>query len=89
MVDIPEAEIYQDCINLSPNPATSEITVDLSGSPDQISKIVILDIKGTEVKHLQKSGNSFQIQISDLPQGIYILRLFKGNFFQVKRFIKI
>ena len=89
LLDIKNAETSEDWVNILPNPATSEITLEVSGSPVQVCEIVILDLNGIAVKQIKKSGNRFQISISDLPQGIYILKMFQGNHFHIKKFIKI
>ncbi|MFI5172765.1 MAG: T9SS type A sorting domain-containing protein [Chitinophagales bacterium] len=59
-------------VNVFPNPAVNSILVDMLISADDV--ITINDISGHEV--INVSGNSI-IDISDLPAGIYVLKIFE------------
>jgi hypothetical protein len=60
--------------NLYPNPATSTITLNWNTSVD-LKAIAILDISGKMIfsKNISSQGN-VQIDIGQLPAGIYMLQ---------------
>lgn len=89
LVGVPQADVPPDWIRLQPNPATSEVTVTVTGNPDQKAEYVVLDINGTVIKHQQVPGTTFKIPTDDLPRGVYMLKVYSGNHYQVKRFIRI
>lgn len=63
---------------LFPNPATTQITIQAKGqSLSKMSELVVYDIVGHEMKSfdLGNGKSSFQINLEDLLQGIYILKI--------------
>ncbi len=62
----------QPSLQVYPNPATSEVTIALGdGQPVDID---LYDIRGQKVRSLHQAGGIVSINLSGLPQGIYILR---------------
>lgn len=57
-----------------PNPARHSVTVDLDGIYTTGS-IAIYDLTGTKIKNQDFSGSETEIDISDLTDGFYVLRL--------------
>lgn len=53
-----------------PNPTTGHITID---HPETVSEAAIFDMMGKKVRQLDLSGTRSDIDIGDLPNGIYIL----------------
>lgn len=60
-------------IKVYPNPASTEIYIDLTGSNTSIEQLRMVSIHGQEIKHYQK--NDRVIDISTLSAGVYILQI--------------
>lgn len=76
-------------ISIYPNPATNNITVDLSALDGIDFTITILDITGKVMQQtsVNKDEKSI-IGLSDFAKGLYFLRITNGNTFVTKEFIK-
>lgn len=61
-------------ITVAPNPAHSSITVRSYGLQQASGTITISDMTGRALLQQQATGNSSTLDISTLPQGIYMLR---------------
>jgi len=84
-IDVSENEIA-DQFYFFPNPANSSITLTY---PYNSSRIQIIDVLGREFKTIILSAaTTSQIDISDLPSGIYFLRLFTDHVNLTRRMIK-
>ncbi len=68
-------------LSLFPNPTTNKLTI--SGI-NNFDRYVIYSANGSKIKE----GTSSTINVTILPQGIYFLRVEKGNQNLVKKFIK-
>ncbi|MDX1941851.1 MAG: M1 family aminopeptidase, partial [Saprospiraceae bacterium] len=62
-------------INIFPNPAQAELTIDLKKFSIKVWQMDLLDAKGSLVKRLSISSNLETIDISDISSGFYILKL--------------
>jgi len=60
-------------IKIYPNPASTEIYIDLTGINNQIESLRIVSIHGQVLKHYRK--NDRKIDISALGEGVYILQI--------------
>ncbi|MBL7895432.1 MAG: T9SS type A sorting domain-containing protein [Bacteroidia bacterium] len=69
-------------LNLSPNPAHSKIVINAS---DKIESVEVYDISG---KLISTHSNTNEIDVSELTQGMYFLRMNFGNEIVTKKFIK-
>ncbi len=56
-----------------PNPAGEQVI--LKFPDDHIKEVKVLSILGSEVKHLQVTGNVLSIPCSDLKPGVYFIRV--------------
>ena len=65
-------EAVRDGITIYPNPASSEIYVDLTESNDQIAHLRIVSLHG---QVLQQARNAGRIAVSTLSEGVYILQI--------------
>lgn len=76
--------------NLHPNPAQSTLNITLSNLAEV--KVVLTDLLGQELKQfffdVQSSKSVRSIDISELPSGLYFVRVEQGARQLVKRFIK-
>jgi len=68
-----------------PNPADKFINISLNSGKSGI--IRIFDITGREQKAAQLIGIQAQIDISDLPEGMYVIRLYTDKNYIDKKFV--
>ncbi|HRD40023.1 MAG TPA: T9SS type A sorting domain-containing protein [Bacteroidia bacterium] len=68
--------------NLSPNPAHSKLVIHAN---DKIESVEVYDISG---KLISTHSNTNEIDVSELTQGMYFLRMNFGNEIVTKKFIK-
>jgi len=69
-----------------PNPATSTITFE--SKIYQLQSFKIIDVLGREIYYLQPFSNKTEIDVSQLPSGIYILQMQSKNGVSSKKFVK-
>lgn len=74
-------------VSLYPNPAESMVRMDFSTSG--LHQIILIDVNGKPLKQLQTSAMTFALNISDLPSGVYLVRVNTGANQSVQRFIKL
>ena len=74
-----DIELVNTEINVFPNPASDQLTVDISNIPvAQQGYLRIVNMQGMEVMHTPLQGNSqLQLNIQHLPLGLYHLQLYK------------
>jgi hypothetical protein len=85
MVGINESK--ESKFSLYPNPATDKITVELSGMT-QGGNLTIVDIEGQEFITRQITEPKTQIDISNLPSGVYFVQLTKDKTVEVEKVVK-
>jgi hypothetical protein len=86
-IDAPASNALFDGLLCYPNPATDMVVVSVSSQQSAVSSQVTLkiyDLYGREVKTLVEEmrspgGYSVRADVSDLPAGVYIVRLQAGN----------
>jgi hypothetical protein len=74
--------VLENCI-VYPNPASDFVKINNSGN----CRITVIDMVGKVVLKLENQFNSFSINISKLPTGIYNLQLNKDNYLINKKLI--
>jgi hypothetical protein len=67
-------------INIYPNPASENITLDFITENEISGTVIIRDIIGRVCKQVDIHSKTSVISISDLPQGIYILTFIDENY---------
>lgn len=74
--------LSQNDISVFPNPTTSQLTVKLGSAAKNSYRLELINLSGQLVQLLtiQKSQTSIQIDMEDLPAGIYFLRSDAENF---------
>ena len=77
-------------LNAYPNPVTSTMNVYFNGSTNPDTKVDIYDAVGKLViSQPISSATNYQLNLSDLPRGIYMLKLMdNSNVIQTKKIIK-
>jgi photosystem II stability/assembly factor-like uncharacterized protein len=71
-------------LNIYPNPTSTTITIETLSS----GRLSILNLHGQEVMKLQVTGPMIQIDISNLPNGVYFVRLTSEKMVEFGKFIK-
>lgn len=73
-------------LNIYPNPVNDYVNVSVQGNIDRTSVLNIFDSKGKLVRIVRVTNNVQQINISDLPKGVYLIKLNTGNL--TSKFVK-
>ena len=80
-------------VKIFPNPAQNQVNITIDFEKYDNFDIVISDIQGKTMLNTQlisnKSNNQLSIDISQIPQGIYSIKLLSKNFIYHYKFIKI
>lgn len=70
---------------LYPNPVKDKLTVE---SGQMIDHYEVYSILGEKVSCHETNAAVFEINVNELPQGVYFIRLHSDGMIQTKRFIK-
>ena len=65
-------------LDIHPNPANSRATITYQTSDDGQATLAVFDISGRLVREeveLDSFGSSYELELSDLPNGIYLVQL--------------
>jgi hypothetical protein len=84
---IKEHQPSETTFTICPNPANDKITVETSSTP-AVSQLSIINLNGQEVLASQISEPKTQIDISNLPRGVYFVRLTNDRTVEVRKFVK-
>ncbi len=74
--------ILQNGLQAFPNPATDELTVALKNNFSELTRVSIFNSLGVSVKNISKdalNGTHLTTDVSNLPTGTYLVRLFSKN----------
>ena len=88
------ARVSITSVQLAPNPASDllNISFDVEVVKNSRSQLSILSNTGTLIQQEQvptvEGNNIYEVNIANLPQGIYYLQLRNGDDYQYKKFIK-
>lgn len=74
-------------ISIYPNPVSDFLIISRIGSKDGLGKLFIYQLNGRLMKTLEVR-NDASVHLSDLPRGMYILKLHYGNDIMIKKIIK-
>jgi len=80
--DIPS----EDDFTLYPNPTHDLITYDVGAQ--QLHQIEILDFQGRVIKQFQTESPSGDLDLSDLPNGVYAFKVYTEDYIKTKKMIK-
>lgn len=72
---------------LAPNPFTDNLSVKVKSKADQYY-IRVYNMSGTEVRPAQRISNGQTINLSSLPTGMYVLKIYVGNEVITRKVIK-
>jgi photosystem II stability/assembly factor-like uncharacterized protein len=80
--------IYHSSFKVYPNPSFSSITIELSRPPSDGTYITISSINGKKVISQRIPDRKTEIDISSLPAGIYIIKVWNDKNVMVQKVIK-
>jgi len=72
-------EMSENNINLYPNPAKDHVNIEFATGNDYSANVTIFDAQGRIVMEEIISGGNTQINVSNLKQGVYIVRITTSN----------
>lgn len=87
-VGLPEDNLSENLFTISPNPSSTQITIETAGLQTKF-QISIFNLNGQEVIQRQITDPRMVIDISDLPGGIYFVRITGESAVGIQKFIKI
>ena len=73
-------------IRIFPNPAKAQVSVQNTGSGETM-QIQILDLTGKLIQETRSSETLSTLEISRLPAGIYLVKVFAGNTSKVEKLV--
>ncbi len=72
--DIPEVLLSN--VNIYPNPVNDLMNIHSDVSFDEV---LITDISGRTIKTVRASGNNMSVNVNQLPEGIYMIKILNNN----------
>ena len=73
-------------VRIYPNPTSNTLYIESEDAT--IDHIVVLDLTGKEILHQDILGNRGEINVSSLPNGVYMLKALCNGSFQISKFVK-
>ena len=86
---IPSIKTDELPIDIYPNPAFSQTTVNFNFTESISGDINIIDFSGKIVKSYKFSGQNMKLKLNDLTSGVYLIKLESKNILAVRKLIKI
>ncbi|MDD5570165.1 MAG: M20/M25/M40 family metallo-hydrolase [Bacteroidales bacterium] len=75
-------------LRIYPNPANDKITIELPEAGSRKTEVVVYNLNGKEIKKLRAMSHELRVDISDLPSGIYFVKVMNENGVSVGKFVK-
>lgn len=72
-IGVKEESITQNSLHMYPNPATDLVTIECNESNVSIKEIEVTNIMGTKLRSENVNRPSYQLNISDLSDGVYFI----------------
>ncbi|WP_321373604.1 LamG-like jellyroll fold domain-containing protein [uncultured Draconibacterium sp.] len=88
LTDIEDAEFSVIDINMYPNPARDQFSIQFSNTPFPDTRIILMDITGKELQSRVVRSNIETFDIQTYPDGIYLVKTIFGNHYHVNKLIK-
>jgi hypothetical protein len=80
-------ELQKSRLSIYPNPATDKITIEISGVTEE-NNLSIVNIEGMELIRQKITDNKTEIDIGNLPSGVYFVRLTDEKTVEMGKIIK-
>ncbi|WOK05353.1 T9SS type A sorting domain-containing protein [Imperialibacter roseus] len=84
----PEEDAYLDQLTLYPNPAKGHLNIGLSDANEVIRQIKVFEIGGKDISGTLFFTSPTQIDVSEVVNGVYIVRVVTDKRTYIARFIK-
>lgn len=85
---LPTIQLQENLILLFPNPAVSELNIQLTNN-EIIQAIEVFDLNGKTIfTQSNFMGNTAKIDVRDLISGTYLVKVSTQNLFTIKKFVK-
>ncbi|MCB9282852.1 MAG: HYR domain-containing protein [Lewinellaceae bacterium] len=88
-----EGAQIKESVHLFPNPASEEIQLILTSSENKAFRIDVIDLNGKIVQRIDldalKGENAIRLDIQDLAQGAYWVRVIGQNSLMIQQFIRM
>jgi len=85
---IPVQEITSNEVIIYPNPVITQLTVKLASEFENGATATLTDVAGRELKCFKVSGKQYVLKLSDIPGGVYFIRISNNTKSVTKKFIK-
>lgn len=78
-------------VTIFPNPASDNVNISFDLPIDSEVKVYLLDSQGKLVKTdvIENASTETEMNLQDIPAGVYYLRLIKGNLSNVYKVVKL
>lgn len=84
-----KSNLNNESIRLFPNPMIGDIAfIELNNFTNESQTVQIISASGSIVKEFTMNSEKEQLNLKELPKGLYIVNLFNGKSFTSKRLIK-
>jgi hypothetical protein len=84
--DISVTENQLNNVAVYPNPAQDVLFIELSGDIDN-TQLEIYNLTGQQLLNGEFKSNNYQLEVSNLPQGMYLMKLTRGAKHTVKNIV--
>ncbi len=81
-----QVTLPSETIKVFPNPAQNTLTI--SSLTEEKLSVIIYDIRGTQIISTFTKGKSLSMDISEIPSGVYFIKVFGMNKTETHKFIK-
>jgi len=89
LANLPEITLKESLFNIFPNPAAHWVQVELIASSAEISDIQVVGMDGKVIPvPVDYNFSNATLHVSELPAGIYLIKVMSGNNFSMKRLVK-
>jgi hypothetical protein len=75
-------------VSAYPNPANDKVTVNVTGATAKEASIVVADMAGRVLRNVAATGAATEVNIADLPSGIYLLKYNDGEHMETLKLSK-
>ena len=88
-INVFEKKLSDSMFDIFPNPAQDKANIMLNDSHCSTCEIFITDIKGNKIyeDRIQNSSKKIEINVSGFSKGIYLIKVCKGDQFEVKKLV--
>jgi hypothetical protein len=87
-VGLDEVVQTDDYFSIYPNPSTGYFTVEMTGTPSKHTFLSMHNLSGQELLNLPITELVSEIDVSGLPSGMYIVKVYNEFDFQLSKFIR-